>query len=99
MFCITQIEAGLETADNIQKIQTIIDERPYNFPFGFLVNWCMVKDKLTGTDRIEGIKTLLANIEGSLKLYSSKYLIEVLGLKPPEVSQFLEAMKGTLKGI
>jgi hypothetical protein len=38
MFCITQIEAGLKTADNVQKIQTIIDERPYNFPFGFLVN-------------------------------------------------------------
>jgi hypothetical protein len=34
-----------------------------------------------------------------LKLYSSKYLIEVLGLKPPEVRQFLEAMNRTLKDI
>ena len=97
MHCITQIESGLDKEKNIKKIQELIDERPFNFPFSFLMHWCLVEEKLRSPDPRLGIQILCADIEKSMQIYSLKYFKEVLGIKSDEMKQLLEAMKGTLK--
>jgi len=96
LHCISRIEANDQVKKNIQKIQQIIDERPHNFPFGFLTTWSVVGDKLMNPKPIEEIKSLLASIEDSLKFYSLKYFKEVLGIKQKELDLFSKALKGRM---
>jgi hypothetical protein len=88
---------GVDLEKNIQKIQNLVDEHPYNFPYCFILNWPVIKKKLLNQNREDGVKLLLSNIQAGHRLFTSKYLKEVLGLSKWEVKQFLFAMAGPMK--
>lgn len=99
MFYNEQIELGIDVEKNAQRIQDLLEKHPHNFSYSFLARWFQIKEQLTGSKskRLDGIKAVIGEMEGTRKLYSIKYLTEVLGLNKLEVKQFLTAMKGTMQ--
>ena len=93
---IAQIEAKQDVRKNIDNIQNIVDEHPYNFSYGFLIAWIKLKDNLPMLPPEKGVKVLIDNFSGMERLHLKKYLLEVLCMKPKEIEELLDSLKGTM---
>lgn len=93
---LAQIEAKQDVGKNIDRIQKIIDEHPYNFSYGFLVAWIKLRDELPMLPPEKGVKVLMDKFSGTERLHLKKYLLEVLCMKPKEIEELLSSLKGTM---
>ena len=95
---LTKISFNLEKEKSVATIQKIVDERPYNLPYGFLVNWCLLgMKKLLPSEFPKETQTLRKDLEPLLQIYTNKYHKEVMGSSDEELEQYREALKGTYR--
>ena len=92
---LSQIEYGYDIAKNINRIQKTLDEHPYNFSYSFLMTWHKIRDKLPNLQSEKGVRILFDNLAGTEKMHLKKYLLEVLNMKPNEIKELTDAIKGT----
>ena len=90
---ISQIEFKYDITKNIDRIQKILDEHPYNFSYSFLMAWYKLREDLPSLPPEKGTKLLLDNLAGTEKRHLKKYLIDVLCMKPDEIKELTDAVK------
>ena len=59
------------------------------------MTWHKNRDKLPSLPPEKGVKILLDNLAGTEKMHLKKYLLEVLSMKPKEIKELTDAIKGT----
>ena len=99
-FYLLEIEIGHNLQENVQNIQRILDSHSYNVSTGFSRNWVTYKNDLfndNSNEQKKAIQILHNNLSGTLKLYSNKYLKDVLGFTKDEIKKYVEAMRGKIE--
>ncbi|MHA1632203.1 MAG: hypothetical protein ACTSXC_05260 [Candidatus Freyarchaeota archaeon] len=82
-----QITMGQDIRGNVEKIQELLNERPYNFKFKIINEWVEVRYeleksgyKLEKSGLIERVTKLMMDVMNKIHLYEEKYT-KILGIK------------------
>lgn len=93
---LADVEKGKELDDNIEKMQEIVDKRPYNLAIKFLLKWVDCKDALNNIDikkRRQAVIELYDASKSNLRFYAKRYYEQVLGLEGEELADFLKSLR------
>ena len=91
---LSQIELGVDQQKNVDKIEKIVEERPYNFLLGFLFQWSQLKDNLLKVSFEKGVKVLNKSLMME-EAYYKRYLVDILGFKRESLKDY-DGLGGSL---
>lgn len=91
---LSQIELGVDQQKNVDKIEKIVEERPYNFLLGFLFQWSQLKDDLLKVSFEKGVKVLNKSLMME-EAYYKRYLVDILGFKRESLKDY-DGLEGSL---
>ena len=94
LYCLGQIEDKIDTKKNINKIQEIVENHPYYFPYNFLISWMDFRNPSTNISTEKSLEILFISIGDMMNLFDKKFFIEVLGFKLEEFNEYGDALFG-----